>query len=212
MYMATAGGPSEYRNFKAVTHLHGKEWITETIDDLNFRIYPQSFFQPNPGAAAQLYRMILAEAHLTGRESVLGLYSGTGCIELYLARHAASVEGVDSLPENVAVARANALDNGLSNCIFHGGPAETIFGNLKETFYGRIVVDPPRAGLAAEAIDGICRLGPPMVLYVSCNPATLARDLTIFLKQGYEVRHVTPFDFFPHTGHVEALASLVRNP
>jgi 23S rRNA (uracil1939-C5)-methyltransferase len=211
IYVAVAAGPSDYRYFRNVTHVFGKKSLNETIDGLTFEIYPQSFFQPNPRAATGLYRALLLEAQLTGKESILGLYSGIGCIELYLSLHTASVDGVDSLEQNVQGARRNVTLNNVLNCTFHSGRAETILEKFRGTSRDRIVVDPPRSGIPQKTIDEICLIGAPMIIYVSCNPATLVRDAAIFRTKGYSIKQLIPFDFFPHTGHVESLACLVKD-
>lgn len=210
IYVATAAGSSDYRYFRNVTHVFGKKCLFEILDGFTFEIYPQSFFQPNPRAAARLYKALALDAQLTGKESILGLYSGIGCIELYLSSHAASVDGVDSLEQNVESARHNVILNNVLNCTFHSGRAETILEKFEGISRDRIVVDPPRSGIPPKTIGEICLIGAPMVIYVSCNPATLARDLAIFSQKGYRIKRLTPFDLFPHTAHVESLATLVR--
>ncbi len=210
VYTATAAGPSNHRYFGNTTAVCGSDSLTEVLGNLAFAVLPQSFFQPNPAAAAMLYEALLKEAALTGRESVLGLFSGIGCIELYLAPFARSVVGVDSVEQNIESARRNALRNGLSNCTFVHARAEAALSSLRRQSFGRVVVDPPRSGLGAKIVDQICRIAAPMVLYVSCNPGTLARDLSLFRKGGYSIARLIPFDFFPHTGHVESLVSLTK--
>ena len=157
-------------------HLFGKRFIEEGFGDLTFRIYPQSFFQPNTGIAEVLYRTVIEFADPGPRDRVLGLYCGMGPMEMMLSRNASRVTGIDSNPENITRARENAKINGIENCAFIEGKVERL-GDRLPLKPGIVVIDPPRSGISEEAQGLITRLGPEKMVYVSCNPSTLARDL-----------------------------------
>jgi len=189
--------------------LWGKPAIDDLLGDLRFRIYPLSFFQPNPKTAAMLYERLIATAGLTGSESIAGLYCGAGTIELFLSRLVKAATGIDSSPESIEAAQENARLNGLSNCVFLADKAERAASRFKGGTIDLLVVDPPRKGLTREALAAACDIRPEKMAYISCNPATLARDL-LSLKEVYKARLIVPFDFFPHTCHFEVLAFLER--
>jgi 23S rRNA (uracil1939-C5)-methyltransferase len=192
-------------------HLFGKPFIEERLDRFRFRIYPQSFFQPNPKAAQRLYLRIADLVSERRVRTVLGLYCGMGPIELFLSPYAEKVYGIDSLPQNIANARENSVLNNVTNCLFKRGVVEDLRKNPFPSPSALIVVDPPRTGLRKEAIRFLLRLGPPGICYVSCDPATLARDLKVLLSAGYGIDTIEPFDFFPHTGHVETFVMLSKS-
>ena len=148
-------------------------------------------------------------AGIEGTERVLGLYCGSGSIELFLARHVREVRGIDVSSESISCAKANAAINEVGNCLFVRDRVEKVRHHLAGMRPDIVVVDPPRAGLSKEALDVIVEIGAEKVVYISCNPATLARDLK-GLKREYGLRHAIPFDFFPHTGHFEVLTLLER--
>ncbi|MEW6399013.1 MAG: 23S rRNA (uracil(1939)-C(5))-methyltransferase RlmD [Bacillota bacterium] len=192
--------------------LGGQAAIEDRLGDFVFRVSARSFFQVNPAQALVLYRQAVAYAALTGEETVLDAYSGTGTIALFLARGAAKVTGMEEVPEAVADARQNAARNGIAN-------VELLPGRVEELLEGPgarslrpdvVVLDPPRAGVPAATLEAIARLGPRRLVYVSCNPATLARDLAILHGHGYRTLEVQPADMFPQTAHVEAVARVVR--
>lgn len=184
----------------------GEDHLTEELDGLALRLSADAFFQTNTGAAAALYARVVQAARLTGPESVWDLYCGVGGLSLFLARHAKSVTGFEISQAAVEDAAANAAGNGLSNCSF-------VAGDLKDALARRkarpdvIVLDPPRAGLHPDTIQTLTRIAAPRMVYVSCNPSTLARDLGR-LASAYAVKGVTPVDMFPHTPHVECVAEL----
>ena len=188
----------------------GAPFIEETLAGLTFRIYPQTFFQTNTAGAELLYRRIRDEASLSPESRVLGLYCGSGPIELSLAAAAGTVTGVDSSPANIANAVENAMINRVDNVGFLPGTVESLVGGPLREPADVVVVDPPRVGLTGKALRGILDLGVPAVVYVSCNPISLARDLRAFLDAGYKVVSLSPFDLFPHTPHLETLAVLAR--
>lgn len=201
---------SDLVEFERTALVSGAPFIEEGLCGLAFRVYPPTFFQTNTAGAELLYRRIREEAPITARSRVLGLYCGSGAIELSLAGAVAKVTGVDSSPRNISNAVENALINGIENAAFLPGTVEAILAEpLRETA-DVVVVDPPRAGLTAKALRRTIALGAPAVVYVSCNPASLARDLRAFAEAGYRAASLSPFDFFPHTPHLETLAVLVR--
>ncbi len=190
--------------------LWGRPAIEERLSDLSFRIYPPTFFQPNPMTAALLYERIAGFARDVNARRVLGLYCGSGAIEVFMARRLPQIDvtGVDSSGENIACAQENAAVNGAANCRFIKDMAERA-ARLAAGKTDLLVIDPPRSGMSADAVAAIRRIRPERIAYVSCNPSTLARDLK-GLGGGYRAREVIPFDFFPHTAHFEALALLER--
>ena len=207
------GAVAQLRSFyvtgAATRLLWGKPAIDELLAGFTFRIYPLSFFQPNPKTVGKLYERLIAVAGLTGGERVVGLYCGAGTIELILARHAKGVTGIDSSEENIAVARENAGLNGSQNCLFLKDKAEKAARRFKAGKVDLLVIDPPRKGLTREAVAAVREIRAERLAYISCNPSTLARDL-LSLKEVYKARQIVPFDFFPHTSHFEVLTLLER--
>jgi len=193
-------------------HVAGSMFITEVMDGLRFRVGPKSFYQTNSGQAVRLYGVVKEFAQLTGTENVYDLYTGTGTIACYLASEAAAVTGIEYIEEAVADARVNAAENGLPNAEFIAGDIKDILTD--ELFRKRgkpdvIITDPPRAGMHTDVVNAMLRSGAGRIVYVSCNPATQARDIEI-LSSGYDVARIAPVDMFPHTFHVENVALLVR--
>jgi 23S rRNA (uracil1939-C5)-methyltransferase len=194
--------------------LWGDEAIEEEVCGLRFRIRPNAFFQTNTEMAARLYELARDAAGLTGRETVYDLYSGIGTIGLVLARDALTVWGVEASEESVACALENADLNGITNAAFFAGNVGEALEELRERAGDPdvVVVDPPRAGLAGRALRRLGRLGPPRLVYVSCNPTTLAGDVKqLAADWGYRLERARPVDMFPHTPHVETVALLVRD-
>jgi 23S rRNA (uracil1939-C5)-methyltransferase len=148
---------------------------------------------------------------MCGNEQVLGLYCGMGPIELYLSRHAQTVIGIDSLPGNIDNARENCQINGISNCVFYAGKIENVLSKIAPSKTDLLVIDPPRNGISKEGMKHIISINPRTIAYVSCNPSTLARDLKILLGHGFGISTIAPFDFFPHTSHLETLVILQKN-
>jgi 23S rRNA (uracil1939-C5)-methyltransferase len=189
--------------------VHGRPCIREGLCGLAVKVYPASFFQPNPKAAEELYGRMISLMELRGRENVIGLYCGAGSIELVLARYAGQVTGIDGSAESIACARENASINGIANCTFIADRAERAMARLPGKRTDVIVVDPPRSGLSREALDVVRKGRARKLVYVSCNPSTLARDLKALLRD-YTVQHIIPFDFFPQTSHFEVLVVMER--
>jgi 23S rRNA (uracil1939-C5)-methyltransferase len=191
---------------------YGAGFIEDEIGGLRFRISPESFFQVNSEQMEVLYGKALEFAGLTGEETVWDLYSGIGTISLFLARKAKHVYGVEIVPQAVRDARENARLNGLANVTFYEGAAEEVLPRWREEHPGEhidvIVVDPPRKGLDLTCLETICRIAPPKVVYVSCDPATLARDLALFRERGYHAELAQPVDQFCQTVHVETVCCL----
>lgn len=195
-------------------HLYGARVLEDSIGPVRYVFGPANFLQPNHALAEKAYGAIRAGAGLTGREAVYDLYCGIGLIGLSLAAGAGEVHGVESEPENIGFAERNAEMNGISNARFYCGRVEDLIkgGAL---FRGGpapdvIVVDPPRVGLHREVLAPLLDARAPRLVYLSCNPASLARDLK-GLMPAYRIESLTMFDFFPHTEHAEILAILTRN-
>ena len=188
--------------------IRGKDRIEDTIGGLVFTISPQSFYQVNPVQTENIYSQALSYAGLTGNETVWDLYCGIGTISLFLARQAKQVYGVEIVPQAIDDARQNAVRNGIDNAKFYVGKAEEVLPHLYETegiFADVIVVDPPRKGCDEECLNTILKMRPKRLVYVSCDSATLARDLKYLCSQGYELKCGRAFDNFPMGGHVETV-------
>lgn len=210
LYLAINNKHGDTIYYNQLQRIAGQSYITEDIDGMTFRIYPQSFFQPNTKAADMLYGKIAEIACPADDEHVLGLYCGMGPIELYLSRYAQTVTGIDSLSGNIINARENCQINNIKNCVFYAGTIEKVLRDIPLSKTDLLVIDPPRSGISKEGIKLITEIKPPRIAYVSCNPSTLARDLKTFLEHGYEITTIAPFDFFPHTAHLETLVFLKR--
>jgi 23S rRNA (uracil1939-C5)-methyltransferase len=193
--------------------LAGERTITETLGDFTFEISSNSFFQTNPKQAERLYQVVLQKAELQGEENVLDLYCGNGTISMFLTTRAKTVTGVDSVPETVENARRNAELNRVANCKFILGEARKVLKEFEQgkRLFDLVVTDPPRAGLHPKVVKSLLAVKPPKIIYVSCNPTTLARDLKILCENDYRLTAVQPVDMFPHTYHIESVAELVRN-
>ncbi len=188
----------------------GQGFVTETLEELRFKIGPKSFFQTNTWQAEQLYRITRDFAGLTGSEIVYDLYCGTGSIGLFLSRGAKKIVGVDLVPEAIADARENAKLNGIEHAEFYAGDVTEVCTDSFFAAHGRpdtLITDPPRAGMHEALVKKILEISAPRVVYVSCNPATQARDLNL-LGEKYEVGRVRPVDMFPHTHHIENVVQL----
>jgi 23S rRNA (uracil1939-C5)-methyltransferase len=201
---------SDLVEFERTALLAGVPFIEERLAGLAFRIYPPSFFQTNTAGAERLYGRIREEAPLTRESRVLGLYCGSGTIELSIAGAAGRVTGIDSSAANIANAVENALVNRIDNAEFVPGTVEALLAEPRREPADVVIVDPPRVGLTTKALRRTIALAAPAVVYVSCNPASLARDLRGFVEAGYRIASLSPFDLFPHTPHLETLAVLVR--
>jgi 23S rRNA (uracil1939-C5)-methyltransferase len=200
---AVAVGTEEYV-------LLGREHITERLGDLVFQVSANSFFQTNTGQAERLFGAVEAACELTGAQTVVDLYSGTGAISLLLARRCRHVYGIEVAAAAVADAVRNARANRIENCTFLAGEVRHVLPTLvRDGVRAEVVVaDPPRAGFHPKALTALVALAPGRLVYVSCNPATLARDVGDLLGQGYRLEWVQPVDMFPQTPHIEAIACL----
>ncbi len=190
--------------------LWGRASVNDGLCGISYELSPQAFYQINPPQAERLYRRAAEYAALTGRETVLDMYCGAGTISLLLAQSAGRVIGAEIIPEAVENARANAVRNGTANAEFICADAS----EAAERFLSGgicpevIVVDPPRKGMDAAAVRALCGMAPDRVVYVSCNPATLARDITVFEDCGYSLTRAEAFDLFPRTSHIETVCLL----
>lgn len=190
----------------------GKGYITELMGDLRFKVGPKSFYQTNTEQAHRLYTAARELAGLTGQELVYDLYTGTGTIANFVARQARAVIGIEYVPEAIEDAKQNSKDNSIDNTLFYAGDMKDILTDDFIGVHGRpdvIITDPPRAGMHPDVITTILRAAPHRIVYVSCNPATQARDLQL-LGQSYEVKAIQPVDMFPHTPHVENIVMMEK--
>lgn len=188
----------------------GKDHITEMMDKLQFKVAAKSFYQTNTQQAFHLYEVARQLAQLTGKELVYDLYTGTGTIANFVARHAQQVIGIEYVEDAIADAKANSKCNGIENTLFYAGDMKDILTDEFVKQHGKpdvIITDPPRAGMHPDVIQTILRAAPKRIVYVSCNPATQARDLEV-LNEQYRVEAVQPVDMFPHTPHVENVVLL----
>ena len=188
----------------------GEDAIYEEMEGLRFKIGPKSFYQTNTLQAQRLYEVAREFACLTGAETVYDLYTGTGTIAQFVARRAAKVIGIEYVPEAIADARVNAEANGITNCEWFAGDMKDILTDGFIAEHGRpdvIILDPPRAGIHPDVARVILRAAPQRIVYVSCNPASQARDLAI-LSEKYRITQVQPVDMFPHTMHIENVCAL----
>ena len=190
--------------------VHGKGFVIEQLEDFRFKIGPKSFFQTNTRQGEALYRVTREYAGLTGKETVYDLYCGTGSIGIFVSRQAARIVGVEVVPEAVADAIENAALNEIPQARFFAGDVVDVCDDAFFAREGRpdvIITDPPRAGMHEGLVNKILEIGAPTVVYVSCNPATQARDLRL-LDAKYAVTRVQPVDMFPHTHHIENIVQL----
>lgn len=193
--------------------LVGRDHIREALGGLAFQVSSNSFFQTNTAQAERLFAIVEEACALEGDETVMDLYSGTGAISLLLARRCRWVYGIEVAAAAVADAVRNARENGIENCTFHAGEVRHVLPALMRAGVGAevVVADPPRAGFHPKALLALAALAPARLVYVSCNPATLARDLGDLVRQGYRLEWAQPVDMFPQTPHIEAVARLVRS-
>ncbi len=191
--------------------LYGRDYIIDTLGDLRFHISPHSFYQINAPQTKNLYETALSLADLSGTETVLDLFCGIGTISLFAAKKAAHVIGVEVVPQAISDANENAKRNGITNAEFIVGKAEEVAPKLaaRKDKPSVIFLDPPRKGAEKEALSAILQMAPEKIVYVSCNPATLARDAKILAAGGYTLKKAVPADMFPNTSHVECVALFV---
>ncbi|MDO3413005.1 23S rRNA (uracil(1939)-C(5))-methyltransferase RlmD [Saccharibacillus sp. CPCC 101409] len=192
--------------------LWGSEAMKESLGDLNFELSPRAFFQLNPEQTVKLYETVRTAAALTGKETVVDAYCGTGTIGLWLAPYAAEIRGIEVIPEAVEDARRNAALNGRDNAQFFAGEVEDLLPRWAKDGLAPdvIVADPPRVGLDRKFLETVLRAKPQKFVYVSCNPSTLAKDCKVLLDGGYEIQSVQPVDMFPQTSQVECVTVLVK--
>jgi 23S rRNA (uracil1939-C5)-methyltransferase len=189
---------------------HGKGYVIEKLEEFQFKIGPKSFFQTNTSQAETLYRITREFAELTGRETVYDLYCGTGSIGIFLSGGAKKIIGIEMISEAINDARENALLNNIHHASFFHGDVSEVCNEEFFNAHGQpdvIITDPPRAGMHEKLVKKIIEIAAPVVVYVSCNPATQARDLNL-LSEKYEVTRVRPVDMFPHTHHIENVVQL----
>ena len=190
----------------------GADSLTDTLCELRFEIAPEAFYQINRDQTQRLYAKAKGYAALTGKETLLDLYCGAGTIGLTMADSCKELIGVEIIPEAIENAKRNAQNNGIANARFFCGDATAAAEKLREEGVRPdvIVVDPPRKGLTPELIATVVEMSPDRIVYVSCDPATMARDLKLFTEQNYSVKEITPFDMFPRTSHVESVCLMSR--
>ncbi len=195
-----------------VKTLKGNGYLNEKMEDLVFKIRPQSFFQTNAAQALELYRITREFAGLEGHENVYDLYTGTGTIALFIARQCRQVTGIEYVEAAIRDAVENARNNHIDNAHFYAGDMKEVLNDSLVARHGKpdvIITDPPRDGMHPDVVAKIAELLPERIVYVSCNPATQARDIAL-LSHLYTVKKVQPVDMFPHTHHVESVALLVK--
>ncbi|MBR6638760.1 MAG: 23S rRNA (uracil(1939)-C(5))-methyltransferase RlmD, partial [Muribaculaceae bacterium] len=188
----------------------GKDYIEEEMEGLRFRVGPKSFYQTNSHQAYELYKVARSFAELTGNELVYDLYTGTGTIANFVAKQAKRVIGIEYVPEAIEDAKLNSSINDIDNTSFYAGDMKDVLTNDFVNKHGHpdiMIVDPPRAGMHQDVVDVILNAEPKRIVYVSCNPATQARDLAL-LDCKYSVDAIQPVDMFPHTHHVENVVKL----
>ena len=191
---------------------YGEDAIYEEMEGLRFKIGPKSFYQTNSDQAYRLYSVARDFAALSGNEVVYDLYTGTGTIAQFVSRQAARVVGIEYVPEAIADARVNARNNGITNCTFFAGDMKDVLTEAFIQEHGRpdvVILDPPRAGIHPDVAEVILKATPQRMVYVSCNPASQARDLAILCRD-FRITAVQPVDMFPHTMHVENVVALER--
>ncbi len=196
----------------AVHTFRGKDFMYEEMEGLRFKVGPKSFYQTNSEQAYVLYQVARDFAGLTGDELVYDLYTGTGTIANFVSRRARQVVGIEYVPEAIEDAKVNSALNGIDNTLFYAGDMKDILTDDFIAEHGRpdvIITDPPRAGMHPDVVQVILNAAPQRIVYVSCNPATQARDLQL-LDVGYQVKAVQPVDMFPHTHHVENVVLLEK--
>ena len=210
LYYVINGQANDSISYQECILSKGQEVIFETMENLHFRIGPKSFYQTNPLQAYNLYCVAREFAGLAGGEVVYDLYTGTGTIAQFVASKASKVIGIEYVPEAIEDAKVNARDNGIANCEFFAGDMKDILTDDFVNEHGHpdvIILDPPRAGIHPDVAKVILNAEPSKIVYVSCNPASQARDLEILCSK-YEITAVRPVDMFPHTHHVEKVGAL----
>ena len=208
-YVVNTKKNETFHDLKVILY-HGQKFLEEKIDGLRFKIGPKSFFQTNTEQTKKLYKKVLEMAKLSGDEIVYDLYTGTGTIACFTAKNAKKVVGIETIREAIDDARSNAELNQISNVFFEIGEMRHTLNTKTFLHYGEpdvVIADPPRAGMHADVIRTITESSPNRIVYISCNPATQARDLEL-LTTKYFIEEVQPIDMFPHTHHLENIVSL----
>lgn len=193
-----------------VHNFHGKGFITERLEEFSFNISPKSFFQTNTRQAEQLYRITREFAGLTGTEVLYDLYCGTGSIGIFCSGNARKIIGIEVVEQAIEDAKINARQNGIEHALFYAGDVAAICTDAFFAEHGRpdvIITDPPRAGMSEKLVQQLLKMRAPKIVYVSCNPATQARDLAL-LDEAYTIERMRPVDMFPHTHHIENVVLL----
>lgn len=198
---------------KEILPVYGESYITDYIGNIKYQISPLSFYQVNPKQTVKLYEKALEYADLSGKETVWDLYCGIGTISLFLAQKAKKVYGVEIIPQAIEDAKVNSKINNINNAEFFAGAAEEVmpakYKESGDTMKADVIcVDPPRKGCEERLLDTVVAMEPKRIVYVSCDPATLARDVKHLEENGYELKKVCPVDQFGHTGHVETVCLL----
>ena len=191
-------------------NLYGDGYITDILGDYTFKISPLSFYQVNPVQAEALYNIGVEEARITKEDVVFDLYCGIGTITIFMSKYAKKVYGIEIVEEAIEMAKENAHINGVQNTEFIAGDVERVLDDLinkKNIVPDIIMIDPPRKGLDKTSIENILKIKPKKLVYISCNPATLVRDLASF-EEMYEIKKIKPVDLFPFTNHVECVCVL----
>jgi 23S rRNA (uracil1939-C5)-methyltransferase len=211
MYLINSKGNDTITDQEIVL-FKGKGHIYEEMEGLRFKIGPKSFYQTNSEQAHELYRVARDFATLTGKETVYDLYTGTGTIANFVASKAKKVIGIEYVPEAIEDAKINSEINRIGNTSFFAGDMKAVLNEAFVVEHGQpdvIITDPPRAGMHEEVVAMIMQVAPDKVVYVSCNPASQARDLAM-MDEKYKVAAIQPVDMFPHTHHVENVVLLIK--
>ena len=191
-------------------NIYGNGFITDKLENLTFKISPLSFYQVNPTQTEKLYKIGVQSAKITNTDIVFDLYCGIGTISLFMAQYAKQVYGVEIVEQAIEMARENAKCNNLENTKFIAGDVEKVLDDLikkQEIIPDVVMIDPPRKGLDKKSIQNLLDVNPKRLVYISCNPSTLVRDLAFF-EEKYEIKNITPVDMFPYTSHVECVSVL----
>lgn len=211
LYVINTKGNETFHDLNVVTY-SGRDYIIEEMEGLQFRVGPKSFFQTNSQQAYELYKIARTYADLKGNEIVYDLYTGTGTIANFVANKSKKVIGIEYVPEAIKDAKINSEINNIENVSFFAGDMKDLLTDEFISEHGKpdvIITDPPRAGMHEDVVKMILKASPERIVYVSCNPATQARDIAL-LSENYKVTAVQPVDMFPHTHHVENVALLMR--
>lgn len=209
-YIINSKGNETFHDQEVIC-VHGAPYIHESMEGLRFRVGPKSFYQTNSEQAYELYKLTREFAGLTGKEIVYDLYSGAGTIANFVARQSAKVVGIEYVPSAIEDAKINSEINQITNTTFYAGDMKDVLSHELFAEHGRpdvIITDPPRAGMHPDVIQKLLEVHAPRIVYVSCNPATQARDLEM-LSEKYEVTRIQPVDMFPQTHHVENIVQLI---